>query len=147
MCQKDIIELLNEGAIFHFKGYVQNFKFRNYDQTSQSVGRIHLEMSINYSKNDLTRVTNNVKTLMINKLSWKYSLDFLEKLLFRVKIMIMFIRAKLMPIHIKDNVTWHNMYHEFNIDVNSHLKFHIFVLKKSMSPPFLPFYLFFHLFS
>ncbi len=33
---------------------------------------------------------------------------------------LMFTRAKLVLIHIKDNVTWHDMYHELNIDIDSH---------------------------
>jgi hypothetical protein len=35
---------------------------------------------------------------------------------------LMFTRAKLVPIHTKDNVTWHDMYHDLNIEVDSDQK-------------------------
>ncbi len=44
---------------------------------------------------------------------------------------LMFTRAKLVSIHTKDNVTLHDMYHDLNIDIDSHQK--NFTLSKKVS--------------
>ncbi len=53
---------------------------------------------------------------------------------------IMFTRAKLVPIHTKDNVTWHDMYHDLNIKVDSHQKASHLLEKVSVATFFTHFF-------
>ncbi len=55
---------------------------------------------------------------------------------------IMFTRAKLVPIHTKDNVTWHDMYHDLNIKVDSHQKASHLLEKVSVATFFTHFFSF-----
>ncbi len=52
---------------------------------------------------------------------------------------LMFTRSKLVPIHTKDNVTWHNMYHDLNIDIDSHQKASHLLEKVSVATFFFSF--------
>jgi hypothetical protein len=56
---------------------------------------------------------------------------------------IMFTRAKLVPIHTKDNVTWHDMYDDLNIKVDSHQKASHLLEKVSVATSFTHFFLIF----
>jgi hypothetical protein len=53
---------------------------------------------------------------------------------------IMFTRAKLVPIHTKDNVAWHDMYHDLNIKVDSHEKTSHLLEKVSVATFFTHFF-------